>query len=147
MTELHNLIAAMSAEFRYTWYKSYKFTVEIESECGSLVVDEVKFRRILSNLLANTFQYTGVGGKVSLHVARVNSFIEMEICDQGIGVPEEDRVRVLGPFFRGSNVGMKRGIGLGLDIVSHDLQTLKEDIEFSSKIGIGITVRIKIPWK
>lgn len=39
MTELHNLIAAMSAEFRYTWHKSYKFTVEIESECGSLVVD------------------------------------------------------------------------------------------------------------
>lgn len=107
----------------------------------------VKFRRILSNLLENTFQYTGVGGKASLYVAPVNSFIEMEICDQGIGIPEEDQVRVLGPFFCGSNGGMKRGIGLGLDIVSHDLQTIKEDIEFSSKIGIGITVRIKIPWK
>ena len=82
-----------------------------------------------------------------MRVGRVGSFLEMEIADQGVGIPEEEQARVFEPFFRGSNVGMRRGIGLGLDIVSDALRLLQGTVTLSSNLGEGTTVLVKIPWR
>ena len=82
-----------------------------------------------------------------MRVGRVGSFLEMEIADQGVGIPEEEQAHVFEPFFRGSNVGMRRGIGLGLDIVSDALRLLQGTVTLSSNLGEGTTVLVKIPWR
>lgn len=147
MTEVQHLIAAIAAEVRHIWQDTREFSLRIEPECGSLLIDAVLFRRILANLLTNAFQYTGPGGCISLGVARVDAFLEMEIVDQGIGIPEEEQARVFEPYFRGSNVGPQRGVGLGLDIVSDALRQLQGTVTLSSTLGEGTTVLVRIPWK
>ncbi len=146
MMELQKLIATIAGEVRQIWQQSRELIVDVAADCLAHHVDAVIYRRILVNLLGNALQYSAPGGSVSLRVARADSFLVIEIIDQGIGIPEEEQARVFEPFFRGSNVGMQRGVGLGLDIVSDTVRQLQGTVTLISHVGEGTTVVVKTPW-
>ena len=70
---------------------------------------------ILRNLLENAVRYSPKGGTVTVKLAQIEPPV-LCVMDEGPGIPEEDRARVLEPFYRrlGTNVS---GTGLGLAIV------------------------------
>ena len=43
--------------------------------------------------------------------------VEISVKDTGIGILQEDLERIFEPFYRGKNVGMENGMGLGLSLV------------------------------
>lgn len=139
------LVAAIADEAKLAWAGAHNFQVAIAPECGFAVLDEALFRRILENLLANAFQYTEPGGLVSLHVFRDNGGLQMTVTDQGIGISATDQDRVFDPFYRGQNVGSRRGMGLGLSIVRDALLQLEGTITMVSAIGKGTTFAVEIP--
>ena len=82
---------------------------------------------ILRNLLENAVRYSPKGGTVTVKLAQIEPPV-LCVMDEGPGIPQEDRARVLEPFYRrlGTNVS---GTGLGLAIVKticdlRDAQTL-----------------------
>ena len=69
--------------------------------------------------------------------------IEIKIIDQGQGIPEDRIGSVTEPFF--TTKAKSGGTGLGLSISNNIIRNHKGKIIFSSELGVGTTVTIKLP--
>lgn len=147
LRDIKTVCSTIAAEVETVWGNGHEMKVTIAEDCGAVLLDEILFRRILENLLTNAFRYTSSDGTVSLDVHRESSHLCLEISDTGIGIPEEDQVVMFDAFYRGSNIGGRRGLGLGLSIVSESLSHLGGIITVTSRIGEGTTMRVEIPVK
>lgn len=83
--------------------------------------DLERVRQILDNLLDNAYNYTPEGGQVLLRLRQVENEIQIDVKDNGIGIPLELQSRVFERFYRGEDalVLATSGTGLGLSIVQH----------------------------
>ncbi|ACK70451.1 multi-sensor signal transduction histidine kinase [Gloeothece citriformis PCC 7424] len=112
---------------------------------NGILLDEKLLRHILSNLLSNALKYSSLGSRVELSLYYKNEQVIFEISDQGIGIPAEAHPKLFDSFYRASNVGNIPGTGLGLHIVYKYVTLHGGTIDFSSKISVGTTFRVKIP--
>jgi signal transduction histidine kinase/CheY-like chemotaxis protein len=78
--------------------------------------DPVRLTQILTNLLNNAAKYTDNGGRISLHVAQVDSKIEIVVQDNGIGISPELRPRLFQMFSRGDRHSARNQGGLGIGL-------------------------------
>jgi two-component system NtrC family sensor kinase len=65
----------------------------------------------------------------------------ISVSDEGIGIPPEDRDRILRPFFSTK----ARGTGLGLSITRRIVEEHGGTIDFTSEPGNGTTFTIRLP--
>jgi len=135
----------IAAEVVAVWGTGQEFDVVIAEDCGTALLDEILFRRVLENLLTNAFRYTPSDGTVSLHVHREGDLLLIEIIDTGIGIPQDDLNLIFEAFFRSCNVGERRGLGIGLSIVHESLSQMGGLITVASRIGTGSTMAVEIP--
>jgi signal transduction histidine kinase len=98
--------------------KGLEFAAEIEK--GLLIEGNQPFlAQALANLIDNAIKYTPDGGAVVLRARRRSSGeIEFSVTDNGPGVPDGDRERVLQRFVRLDNSRTEPGSGLGLSLVT-----------------------------
>lgn len=78
-----------------------------------------KLRTIVDNLLSNAVKYSPNGGQIRISLNRAGDHMQLEIEDDGPGIPPDERKQVFNAFFQGSasrRAGI-RGTGLGLAIV------------------------------
>jgi len=125
----------------------HEFIAIIGEECGLLLIAPALYRRVLENLLVNAFHYTPTGRQVSLEVVKAGGRLRVTVADQGIGIEQGDLERIFDPFFRGSNVGQQRGIGLGLSIIRESLMRMEGEISVASTLGQGTRFEISLPWR
>ena len=125
----------------------HEFIVTIGEECGLLLIDPALYRRVLENLLTNAFQYTPTDRQVSLEVVKAGDRLRVTVTDQGIGIEQGELERIFDPFFRGSNVGQRRGIGLGLPIIHESLTRMEGKVSIASTPGQGTRFEISLPWR
>jgi len=81
--------------------------------------DSVRFKQVLTNLVANAIKFTSCGGvQVKLGVSGDASRLCCEVIDSGIGVDETVRERIFEAFFQADGTNKRRygGTGLGLTI-------------------------------
>jgi two-component system sensor histidine kinase TctE len=96
----------------------------------------------LSNLVNNAIAHTPAGGTVTVRCGVAAGAAFLEVSDSGIGIPVDERERVLGRFFRGSNA-RGTGSGLGLAIVAEVAQLHAATVSIDSgPDGKGTTVHI-----
>jgi len=107
--------------------------------------DEKLLRHILSNLITNAVKYSPLGTVVKFSVARDGGDAIFIVQDRGAGIPEEDRKRLFTPFYRGQNVAIIQGTGLGLVIVKHCVERHGGGIEIASAENLGTTVSVRLP--
>jgi two-component system NtrC family sensor kinase len=69
--------------------------------------------------------------------------IQIQVADEGTGIPESDLIRIFDPFYTTKPVG--KGTGLGLSICYGIIKQLGGDIEVKSAIGEGARFIIRIP--
>jgi signal transduction histidine kinase len=105
-------------------------------------VERQDLDEMLGNLIENAAKYGG--GSVFVTVSAQAGFVEMLVEDDGVGIPEEERVRI---FDRGVRLDTgKPGTGLGLAIV-RDVAEIYEgtvSLEESEDLG-GLLVRLRLP--
>ncbi|WP_329364886.1 ATP-binding protein [Streptomyces sp. NBC_00669] len=80
--------------------------------------DGERLHQVVANLVDNAMKHSPPGGRVTVR-ARGGSApgsLDLEVRDEGPGIPEADRVRVFDRFHRGSHPGTDGGTGLGLAI-------------------------------
>jgi signal transduction histidine kinase len=107
-----------------------------------------------SNLLGNAIKYTNPGGVVEIVIedGENEKEIEVEVCDNGIGIPEKDQEKIFREFFRASNVKHKsyEGTGLGLSVVKQIVEQHGGKISFQSpsrlanELGEGTCFRVTL---
>ncbi len=108
-------------------------------------VDETLMRQIITNLLSNAIKYSPTHTRVQLTIACAGDEILIEVQDEGIGIPLDDRERLFEAFHRAGNVGRARGTGLGLAITYHAVQLHGGSIDFDSEVGEGTTFTVRLP--
>ena len=92
--------------------------LEIRAQPGACVAGNRQLLfQALANLIDNALKYAPSGGAVRVWAGRSGDGPELGVADQGPGIPEADRVRVLEPFVRLDQSRGTPGSGLGLSLV------------------------------
>lgn len=90
----------------------------IESASRALA-NESALARVLDNLLDNARRFSDRGGEVRCRVEDRDGRIEIEVADDGIGLPKKELTKIFDRFYQVRGPGTRRGgTGLGLSIVA-----------------------------
>ena len=109
-----------------------------------LKADKVLVLSVFQNLIHNAINYCNQDSPhVKIKVEKHDNGIQLQIIDNGHGIPEGIRDRVFEMFYRGHPDST--GSGLGLFIVKNALEKMKGNISFESEVGKGTTFTINIP--
>ncbi len=95
---------------------------------------------VLSNLLVNAIEVLPAGGNMQLRLARRNAALEIEVTDDGPGIPAEFRSKIFQPFF----TTKPSGTGLGLAIVERRLAEMDGSIRWQSPVREGRGTRFTV---
>jgi signal transduction histidine kinase len=124
----------------------YKNRVEIHREYGDIPKIQGysgKLNQVLMNLLLNAFQAIHDRGDVWIRTRSLDGTVEVEIQDNGVGIPKEHLKRVFEPFFTTKPVG--QGTGLGLSISYGIIEQHGGRIHVASAPKKGSTFTIRLP--
>jgi PAS domain S-box-containing protein len=110
-----------------------------------LWADEKILRNILINLLSNAIKFSPPSGKIEVFSHLDKDTLKIEITDQGIGIPDEEKKHLFNRFFRANNAQNIEGTGLGLSIVKKYVDLMGGDIELSSEINKGTKFTVSLP--
>jgi signal transduction histidine kinase len=105
-------------------------------------VERQDLDEMLGNLIENAAKYGG--GSVFVTVEDQNDMVEIQIEDDGRGIPEEERIRI---FDRGVRLDTsKPGTGLGMAIVRDVAEIYNGTVELDESEDMGgLLVRLKLP--
>ena len=123
--------------------------LHLTGSCESIRVIPQLAAAIIFNLADNGVKYTEAGGQVEISLRDLPGAVELQVSDNGIGIPEEYRERVFERFYRVDKSHSKEvgGTGLGLSIVKHAALILKAQVMLDSTPGKGTTVTVRFPKK
>lgn len=109
-------------------------------------IDQVKFIRIVGNLLSNAFKFTPRSGRISCSVyeSPKNRFV-VEISDSGPGIPLAQREHIFSRFSQGSEEFSDIGIGIGLNIVKEFVELQEGSVTVSDAVNGGTVFRVELP--
>ena len=109
----------------------------------TMVISDKKWLSFaFEQILGNSVKYSGAGGEITIETCENKLIIE----DNGIGIKEEDLLRIFEKGFTGFNGRYeKKSSGLGLYLCKKTLDKLGHHIEISSKVGEGTRIEITFP--
>jgi two-component system NtrC family sensor kinase len=113
----------------------------IESDRGQL-------QQIFLNLINNAIDAIDKDGAVTISTKlRDQTSIQVDITDNGKGIPQEIISHIFEPFFTTKDSGEKKGTGLGLFITYGIIKKLDGHISVRSSVGVGTTFTVILPIK
>ena len=103
----------------------------------------------MMNIIGNAIKYTPDGGHIRITAGATEDSVWMEVCDDGIGIPEKDRDRIFDRFYRVDKARSRSagGTGLGLSIVSDTVKKRGGSVEAANRPGGGAVFTVRWPWK
>lgn len=120
-----------------------KISNKIDKDLYILGSDTLIYR-LFYNLIENAIKYNKENGKIEIWSEIENSFINIFVKDDGIGMDQEDLKNIFNPFYRSNNKkSLVDGSGLGLALVDGIAKVHKAEISVSSEINFGSTFKIK----
>jgi signal transduction histidine kinase len=106
-----------------------------------LVLDRDLMKQALLNLVLNGCQAMPTGGALRVRPRAFPHRVELEIADQGVGIPPEARQKIFSLYF----TTKPGGSGVGLAMVYRIIQLHNGSIDFSTEVNRGTTFRISLP--
>lgn len=145
--ELGQFCHELVAQLRHSEGNNREIVFTQQGDCTEAHLDVTLVGFILRNLLSNAVKYSPVSSVVRFDVTchPASEMAIFQIQDRGIGISSEDVSHLFELFFRGENVGEIPGIGLGLAIVKQCVDLHHGEISFTSELGVGTTVTVRLP--
>ena len=113
---------------------------------GLCRLDPVKFSWVVSNLLSNALRVSLPGHRVTVTVEDQTLFVEMQVRDEGPGIPPEVERRMFEPYFQGPPENQAAGLlGLGLTIAKEVVEAHEGAIEYYRGESGGSVFRVLLP--
>jgi two-component system sensor kinase FixL len=135
LVDVLNIVATMYPPDRYS------FESHLDPESPEVSCDPDKLKQVFMNVIINAAEAMENGGTVTVTTERWGKGVEIRIHDEGVGIGEEDRLRIFEPFY----TTRKRGSGLGLSISYKIIEAHKGEIKALSDPGQGTTFVIRLP--
>jgi signal transduction histidine kinase len=127
--------------------KGQEIIYDSSEEDEIVYLDRQLFKNILVNLISNAIKYSEDGRKIFIKLQKEQEMFEIEIKDQGMGIPKADQAHLFERFFRAHNVTHIQGTGLGLNLVKKYIDLMNGKISYQSEEGKGSTFVVKLPYK
>jgi signal transduction histidine kinase/RNAse (barnase) inhibitor barstar len=121
---------------RITVVKNYNKLPKINCNPGQI-------NQVFMNLLVNAAQAISDKGEIRITTRQVDNYVEIEICDNGVGIPEDIMPRIFDPFFTTKPVG--KGTGLGLSVSYGIIRKHHGEILVRSKKNAGTCFTVRLP--
>lgn len=112
------------------------------AETEAILIDPVRMREVLTNLVANALRYTPHGGDVLIDVRGLPTGVEIRVTDTGSGISAEDLPRIFDRFYKGAG---SSGSGLGLTIARRLVEAHGGTVRAESEPGAGTTFIVSLP--
>lgn len=141
--DFNKLISNLIEMYAYT-DKSTSFEVNI-NQTTAFYGDLFRIEVILGNLISNAIKYQKemeLEKKVIIDVESNESYVEISITDNGMGILNEHLEKIFTQFFKSK---ANQGSGLGLFIVKEALNKINGRITVNSNLNLGTTFKITIP--
>jgi signal transduction histidine kinase len=108
--------------------------------------DRARLDQVVSNLLANAVKY-GQGRPVVVRAGadRERGVAWLTVTDQGVGIDPDLHDGIFEPYKRGTSIGNRQGLGLGLFIVRGIVQQMGGAVRVDSRPGSGATFLVELP--
>ncbi len=127
--------------------KKIKVSIDIEQDLPNFRADYTKIKTAIEQLIENAIKFTKPGGKVTVSAERIDDKIKIWVTDTGIGIPKDKISSVFTQFYQIEEPMTKetKGIGLGLSLVKHIIETHGGDIGVESELGKGSSFFFTLP--
>lgn len=125
------------------------FTISENAEI-EVFSDHTRVEQIVNNLVSNAIKFTDKGAvrvNLTTFMQGDNAWLDIEVEDTGIGIPESAREIIFDRFYQIDSSSKRRfqGTGLGLAIVRRLVEMLGGVLHFTSEEGSGTTFKVQIP--
>ena len=109
-----------------------------------VVVDPVRLRQLVGNLLSNAIRHTRPGGTVKIRTGYAAELLTIAVADTGVGIAPDDLPKVFDRFWRADESRNRAtgGSGLGLPIARKIAEAHGGAITADSKPGTGTTFTV-----
>lgn len=154
-TNLQKLIEEVASIFRYKAdEKKLSFHVECRPDIPTLILDTLRLRQILLNLVGNAIKFTHAGSVTVSAVFHVTDpgnrcgELTVTVSDTGIGISEESRKKLFMPFvqqYASRDADIYKGTGLGLAISQRLAKVMGGKIQLESELGKGSSFSLILP--
>jgi len=154
-----NVVEKAITMLRPTLPTTIEIIQDIAPETGLIFADSTQIHQIVMNLCTNAFHaMEETGGKLNISLKEVElsredltneplvktgTFIQLSVCDSGIGMTQEVQNKIFDPYFTTKRVG--KGTGMGLSIVHGIIKSYGGFLTFSSELGEGTTFHVFFP--
>jgi two-component system phosphate regulon sensor histidine kinase PhoR len=107
--------------------------------------DSNRIQQVLVNLLHNAIKFTNPGGSVTVTAMEDEDFVIFSVTDTGLGITEDDQLRIFERFYKTDRSRASSGTGLGLSIARHLIDGHGGRIWVKSIIGSGSSFFFTLP--
>lgn len=127
-------------------WNEIKYKATVEKDYGDLPMVSCfpqQLNQVFLNLLVNAAQAIEEEGLICISTRSLGDMVQIDITDNGMGIPDENLEKIFEPFFTTKDVG--QGTGLGMSISYEIIQKHGGDIQVASTVGQGTTFTITLP--
>jgi signal transduction histidine kinase/ActR/RegA family two-component response regulator len=128
--------------------KNIRLQKVIDPRAGPVTGDPSRLQQVVWNLLSNAVKFTPRGGRVQVHVQRVNSHVEILVSDTGEGIEPAILPFIFERFLQANSSSTRphAGLGLGLALVKHLVELHGGTVSATSPgTDQGATFVVKLP--
>ncbi len=127
----------------YARINNIEIIKELASDLPITGSSQSELQQVFFNLISNAIDAIGRDGRVTIKSLVEDSYITVDIIDDGPGIPEEEQKKLFEPFFTTKDA--RKGTGLGLWVSHNIMKGLDGGITFTSEAGRGTRFTVRIP--
>ena len=124
-----------------------KIAIQLHTEPGTVLGNRTLLERACFNLIENAIKYNRPNGTVTICTTCQTDTIQVEIQDEGIGIPQKFHEQIFEPFFRVDKSRSRElgGAGLGLSLVRAIVELHQGHVWVEATQGEGSCFRMTLP--
>jgi len=112
--------------------------IDLTMQVTSVIIPaDIRLKQAIANLVDNALKYSPPGTRVEILARQSGDFIEIEVKDQGPGIPQTEQGRIWERLYRAGSNGTNRGMGLGLSLVRSIVEAHGGKVSLRSAPGKG----------
>ena len=125
---------------------SHTMKLCVEPGLPQVRADRERIMQVMMNIVSNSIKYTPDGGQIRISAGQNGGRVWMQVDDNGIGIPAEDRPRIFERFYRVDKARSRQsgGTGLGLSIAKEIVDRHEGALELVDRDGPGLSVRMEL---
>jgi signal transduction histidine kinase/putative methionine-R-sulfoxide reductase with GAF domain len=142
-----NVVAAALTQIQ-TLTSEHALVFNIPSNLPAVNVDKQRIAQVMTNLVGNAVKFSPQHTQITISVHQIDdSLVQVDVSDQGIGIPFEKRTRIFEAFQQLENEPSihNKGAGLGLAICRGLIEAHGGNIWIQDRSGLGSTISFTLP--